>query len=1003
MYKPDGEGPGGAGPSFDRDSKGNIILSSIKGTPQLRELPAGSRISTFNDCNESVEEKTVKKSRTKENTLGKSKMEETPAWEVFPLKTGQLGYLPEAVQKFFQYNQRPPKGDSSLRLKVKKPVFLRKGMERSKTQSFLACIADIENYKQISPAKRRKAVTLTHTVKSSIENIKQRIIDHLTIDNFVTYQNGTLVDLFYQDTDEDVDVSQYENSVLYQNLQNKNPDYLLKIIVALKNFIEYLSDDKIDIDYEYLWDIICIPNKDNMGGIFVDGLNLLILKSPVNDITNKIEVICPTNFYGSGYFDSDRDILILYSKNGYYEPIYKYNRLSEGNKYSITKLFYLPSINTQAPQIANMIKYIREELITKCKLLPSDTKYKFKENISMSEILTRLRKCNQLKNTPTQVLNLNTKVIGLLIQKEKKPVLIPCRPSALNDELPFVLVDDPDILNSFDKTLQALQLYSSKSCKIPCKPLLKIVNDNVTVGIVTETNQFIPVIPEPNVSSALDDEGKDETGLIIIDNNNGIENYLTEPSMTNTVVDEERISAVNNIKLESQLFNSFRNILRIVLNQIENSTTVKDRVVEILNNITIPYYDKLRELIKILHNVLDDYVAFTRYEISSNIAVKSILKCINLDKKSCNENATCLYVKKDGKCKLQIPETNLISGGNNEEVYFGRLADELIRYSRIRMFILNPRNFLSFQQVPYNLKENEIILLEDILYGDYFEDIIPRYINPFVGSRSTFDTVEPAVENEYKDTFILDNMMNTESINECLITNETDKKLKLDAYLRTRKLSPDFGIMEFKHRFKCTWEVALFVLKDFGAEVTIKNLQDLLIQTYSSYMRSDNRDKIIELWKKEGKNPLLEALKNDLSGTINTSDYYLTPLDFFIIFTNYNCPVILTSRTKISMYAHLNLAFYNGSVDEAYIILGGAWNTKRQDGIKLPIYGILQRNGSIRLPLVYFSDFKARLIQNPLTSFDELYEYVNKKQKIKLGKLKIKAKKGKNKTRKNKN
>ena len=47
------------------------------------------------------------------------KMEEAPAWEVFPLKTGQLGYLPEAVQKFFQYNQRPPKSDISLRLKVR--------------------------------------------------------------------------------------------------------------------------------------------------------------------------------------------------------------------------------------------------------------------------------------------------------------------------------------------------------------------------------------------------------------------------------------------------------------------------------------------------------------------------------------------------------------------------------------------------------------------------------------------------------------------------------------------------------------------------------------------------------------------------------------------------------------------------------------------------------------------------------------------------------------------
>ena len=132
------------------------------------------------------------------------------------------------------------------------------------------------------------------------------------------------------------------------------------------------------------------------------------------------------------------------------------------------------------------------------------------------------------------------------------------------------------------------------------------------------------------------------------------------------------------------------------------------------------------------------------------------------------------------------------------------------------MFILNPRQFLTFQQMPYNLKENEIILLEDILYGDYFEDIVPQHINPFIGNNNVFDTVEPATDIDYKDTFILDNMLNTEAINECLITNNADKKLKLAAYLRTRKLSPDFSIMEFKHQFKCTWEVALFILGGWG-------------------------------------------------------------------------------------------------------------------------------------------------------------------------------------------
>jgi hypothetical protein len=389
---------------------------------------------------------------------------------------------------------------------------------------------------------------------------------------------------------------------------------------------------------------------------------------------------------------------------------------------------------------------------------------------------------------------------------------------------------------------------------------------------------------------------------------------------------------------------------------------------------------------------MDDYVAFTDYKISSKLAVKSILKCINLDEGKCSDAPTCLFVKDNGKCKLQIPRKNLISEtSNNEEIYFGRLADELIRYSRIRIFILNPRQFLSFQQMPYNLKEDEIILLEDILYGDYFEDIVPQYINPFIASKNVFDIVEPSVSIPYKDTFILDTMLNTKSINECLITKISDQKLKLEAYLRARKLSPDFTLLEFKHNFMCTWELAIFILNDYGINVTIKDLQELLQQTYSSYSRSEKMQTIIDLWKKEGKQPLIGALTNDLKGSINSEDYYLTPLDYFFIFNNYECPCIITSRTKICLYAHLNIAFYKGSdIQNVYVIFGGAWNTKKSGNIKLPIYGIMQRNGSIRLPIAYFGDFGKRLIQNPITTFDQYNTYMSKVQQIKLKGLKIK-------------
>jgi len=993
MYKPEGEGNGnGVGPTFERDSKGNIKLDTIEeGTPQLRELPAGRRISTINDCNQ-----TIKKVGEKTSTQNTLKMEEAPAWEVFPLKTGQLGYLPDSVQKFFQYNQIPPKGDSSLRLKKDKPVFLRKGMERNKTQSFLSCIADMYEYYMLSSQERETPIELKHTTDNSIQWIKDVILKHLNLDNFVTFQNGTLVDLFYKKDSllEDRDIELYKDNILYKKLSQTKPDYLLKIINALNNFKAYLSNDTVEINYEYIWDIICVPHagKNNeLGGIFADGLNLLILKSPNDDITNKIEVICPTNFYGTGYFDNKREILILYTRDGYYEPVYKYMRTST-HDFKINKLLFLPKIDTQAPQLAKMIKYVRKMLIDSCKPLPSNEKYKFKENISVSQLLQAIQKCQKTAkySIEAQVLNLNTKVIGIMIKKGRsKPFLVPCRPSELRTEMPFILADDPDIINSFSDTLEALQNLCVKSkCNIYCKPILKIVNNNIIVGIITETNQFVPVKPEPQDKSYIDNDRKDENGLIVIENNNGVENYLTQPSLENNAVDDERIQAVNDIKLESQLYNSFRNILRITINQLKNKMEVKNKLIDILNNITMPYYSKLKNIIKMLHSIMDDYVAFTDYKISSKLAVNSILKCINVGEKKCTP-PTCLYVKENGKCKLQISRKNLISDNNNEEVYFGRLADELIRYSRIRIFILNPRQFLGFQQIPYNLKEDEIILLEAILYGDYFEDITPQYINPFIASKNIFDVVEPSISIPYKDTFILDNMMNTEAINQCLVTK--DKKLKLEAYLRVRKLSPDFTLLEFKHDFMCTWEVAIFVLNDFGLNITVKDLQELLQQTYSSYSQSDKMSDIIDLWKKEGKQPLIQALTYDLTGTINPEDYYLTPLDYFFIFNNYECPCVITSRTKICLYAHLNIAFYKEKhLQNVYVIFGGAWNTKRTDNIKLPIYGLLQRNGSIRLPIMYFGNFGERLIQNPITTFDQYNSYMSKVQQIKIKGIKKK-------------
>jgi hypothetical protein len=78
------------------------------------------------------------------------------------------------------------------------------------------------------------------------------------------------------------------------------------------------------------------------------------------------------------------------------------------------------------------------------------------------------------------------------------------------------------------------------------------------------------------------------------------------------------------------------------------------------------------------------------------------------------------------------------------------MADEIIRYSRITSFLFQPQTYLSFNDVNYNLRDDEILLLESFITQDYFEKLIPMEINPYVKYNS-YDTVEPIQTIEYEN------------------------------------------------------------------------------------------------------------------------------------------------------------------------------------------------------------------------------------------------------------
>jgi hypothetical protein len=141
----------------------------------------------------------------------------------------------------------------------------------------------------------------------------------------------------------------------------------------------------------------------------------------------------------------------------------------------------------------------------------------------------------------------------------------------------------------------------------------------------------------------------------------------------------------------------------------------------------------------------DLFLSLNEKEIASCIVFK------NAEEK-CNEKTPlCSYLPDLQQCQLLLPQFNLIqSNANNEVYYYARMADEIIRYSRITSFLFQPQTYLSFNDVNYNLRDDEILLLESFITQDYFEKLIPMEINPYVKYNS-YDTVEPIQTIEYEN------------------------------------------------------------------------------------------------------------------------------------------------------------------------------------------------------------------------------------------------------------
>jgi hypothetical protein len=615
-----------------------------------------------------------------------------------------------------------------------------------------------------------------------------------------------------------------------------------------------------------------------------------------NDLTEDIAIVCPKNSTYAKY-DKKKGTIILLKRDDIFEPIYVYGNTAGG----ITTIGHLAIKIFNKQNIPQNLSYVLE-LIQKtsnkqCMAHPSMPKvYEFKENISATLVNNLLIANKFIVNS--QVMNYRGKTIGFMVsmrEGDDHPIYIPTYPSAMTQGISKIYIDDV-VWSSYVETRDKLSsLSESSGAEILCLPKFKVVEDGLIVGILTETNQLIQISPyEQNI---VDD------GIPAIEVNDYKDNGYFEADKsfaTSDAHDDLRIKTVQNISLETHFYNAYRNKIRFLLNDYANKE-VREKIIAILNNPEFLYKIKLKKLEVLLKFLLRNSISFD--EIGED-ALSSIRKQSTFIT-NMNNNALCLTKSN----KLCIPKMNLINPeASNEAIYFTRIADELIRYKRVRLFMLEAKKYFNVANSDYFINDDEILLLHSLVFGNYFDDLIPFDMNEYI-QNVTFDVANPRITTErYSNTvplteqFFLDSMtVDFESFSrECVektvsIVGGGSRNWKSILPVQSKETI-------VRDSYLCSYFVVIYVLKKiYNRDESVDSIKKMLWEAYNDLF-ANYQMKILDVLKKQGKREMVDAIKKnkyDLETAIMSEGYNLTSFDIWALASRMNLPIVLFSHNKL--------------------------------------------------------------------------------------------------------
>ena len=862
----------------------------------------------------------------------------------FPLENMKYGYLTLSLESFLKIKSSEFQDKNNISVKFNHPSILRVGVDKGKHKqdSFLGCIALAYSLHTKTPLVKPEA-------------FRQILADTLTLDQFVEYYNGNLVSLFYKENarhKHTLPKSKQDATVLNLDLPKSTIDKLIISYNAYKTFIL----EHTPLDYEYLWDYICD---------LLD-CNLIILHKSNDDITDKIEIVCPSNAYSNSTYHPKKKSLILYLEHDTYEPIVEYTLYNAAaakkhKKKTDVNLFFQEKYTHK--HIIKLLKDTHKIYQHHCKPVKSTEEIVFTPNLIASVLREYLNIHHY--TVDYDIIGYSFKIVAFMVSKNGKRSIVPCYPSNIELELPLRFIEDERNWVHYEMSRDFLvELYTkSKKTKhpVPCNPVSKIIDEtNRIIGIYTMTGQFVQV--NPVVQSDIV-----EDSLIPIYSQH---NYNEEDKMFHSTTrgDVKREQFVRSVKLEQGFYLSFRNTLKWL---VADNSYHEDKVkIQTLINSSIPYKDKLTQMVSLLQSILANYVVFTSMKDTKQL--DQIEMCCNkINKASCNKTGSfCIYSNTEQRCTLHIPKENLQHKKDNEELYYTKLADELIRYVHYQQYILNTNNSTMLHDVEYRINDNEIILLESTLLSNYFKDLKPTHVPKNIVNR-TYDTTQPLETIQYDLTYIDPHSMLENSIETQKTEGEPKEKRvsteRISSCKSTTKELTDFfkknktpfflqGCREdlYTHQEKencvfilfieiCKIKQIPFYTKAYNEStkaVLYKSLQGVIIRYITTYILdtgiggfqpTHNKHKQLQLiYKTQRKRSFVKQIKANIdqfSLLVKKPDYYWTNLDLWILATKEKIPIILINKSEFFELSHMDvkvkniLLLYHNPDSTNYIIL----------------------------------------------------------------------------------